>query len=87
MPYSRYRLVAALLVSFYETQSIPPANTFAEKTTHTTVHLYGRLGYKWLLYMPAYRESDLQGNYHALIREYTARETICYITLRLPSSV
>lgn len=53
-------LVPALLVGFYEPQSVPPANTSAGKTTQTTVHLYGRLGYKWLLYMPAYREPDLQ---------------------------
>lgn len=86
MPYSRYRLVPALLVDFYEPQSTM-ANTSAGKTAQTTVHPYGRLSYKWLLYVPANRESDLQGNYHALIREYTARETLCCITLLLPSSV
>lgn len=37
--------------------------------------------------IPANRESDLQGNYHALIRDYIAHETICCITLLLPSSV
>lgn len=33
------------------------------------------------LYAPAHRAPDLQGNYHALIHESTARETICCITL------
>lgn len=53
------------------------------KKSQTAVYLYGRLGYKWLVRAPAHRAPDLQGNYHALIRESTARETICCITLSL----
>jgi len=74
-----YRLVRPfnqlLRVAKYTARLMP-----LEKKTQTAVYLYSRLGYKWLVCASA---PDLQGNYHALIRESTVRETICCITLPL----
>lgn len=71
----RYRFVCALLTGFYEPRSIPSANAFMEKKARQP-YIFTADSVTSGLYAPAHHAPDLQGNYHALIRESTARETI-----------
>lgn len=75
-----YHLVRALLTGFYEPRSVPPGLMPLQKKARQP-YIFTADSVTSGLYAPAHRAPDLQGNYHALIRESTARETICCITL------